>query len=109
LFYAPRFIGLFSVSLTKFNKIVEVMNMHEHLTKNHNGRYLFTESRASRIKLYAYMWGRYHDPLYIDLEGTGKDANEAIVGSKTFLALNPPNGTKKTNAQNRIIALGGLL
>jgi predicted chitinase len=114
--------------LSKLKKIIEIMEMQEHLQKNRNGEYLFEESKIFTWSMYSFAWGLWHDPGTCK-DGVTKNADKAIAGYKRFLQLDTtasPTASRKwygvaTNAadknvqwyrdyaSNRVTALGGTL
>ncbi|WP_304163045.1 glycoside hydrolase family 19 protein [Lonsdalea britannica] len=72
--------------LRYFDKAVEVLRC-EHLNQLRKEKgFTFEESAIYNNKVYAYSWGRYHDPLSQE-QGTRKDKVEALVAYKRALAL----------------------
>jgi predicted chitinase len=90
------------------NKIIEVMEMQEHLKKNRSGHYAFLESRCANNDRDSYFWARYHDPETAgnpNWDCGRKDVQEALIGYNRFLQLGSSNNNWVTKAQQRIAAL----
>ncbi|MCL2590675.1 MAG: hypothetical protein FWD67_07325 [Betaproteobacteria bacterium] len=99
----------------KLNKIIEVMGMNEHRTKNNSGVYGFLDSKCSKMPREAWLWARYHDATVTTLDCGSKDPQEAIIGYQCYLSLNDNTVSasvaqqRRNTAQQRIVALGGTL
>lgn len=63
-----------------------------------DGEFLFEDSEIYNYRVYAYSWGRYHDPLQTGVVGTGKDKSESLKAYQRALTLyQGKNDTKKVN------------
>lgn len=90
-----------------FDKAVESLKAsHLNLLKKESG-FLFEDSEIYNYRVYAYSWGRYHDPLRQET-GTNKNKSEALKAYRRAVVLYKQRGdTAKLNAiDKKIIALG---
>ncbi|MCA7011896.1 chitinase [Dickeya dadantii] len=72
--------------LQYFEKIVSVLGAKHLNTLEKNGVFSFEESAIYNYRVYAYSWGRYHDP-FSNEEGTKKDKFEALKAYRRALSL----------------------
>ncbi len=82
--------------LSKFNDIVAILNAQHMSSKIKNGVFSFSNSEIYNYRVYAYSWGRYHDPELINVKGTGKNSGEALNAYQRALALYKAKNDKKT-------------
>jgi hypothetical protein len=76
------------------NRIIDTLKVHSHLQKNHNGKYLFKESRVYNNPRWSFAWGLYSDPNS-STQGMTKNAQEALAGYKRYLDLTPEGQHEK--------------
>jgi predicted chitinase len=80
--------------LKSLNRIIDTLKVHGHLQKNHNGKYLFEESRVYNETRGSFAWGLYCDPNS-SAQGTIKNVQEALAGYKRYLELTPDGHFEK--------------
>lgn len=93
--------------LSKLNDIVAILNAQHMSSKINNGVFSFSNSEIYNYRVYAYSWGRYHDPELINVKGTGKNSGEALNAYQRALALYKAKNDKKTviSIEKRITSL----
>lgn len=85
--------------LKYFRTAVSVLKADHLSSKMKDGEFLFEDSEIYNYRVYAYSWGRYHDPLQTGVVGTGKDKSESLKAYQRALTLyQGKNDTKKVNA-----------
>ncbi|HAB2007056.1 TPA_asm: hypothetical protein GB455_13820 [Salmonella enterica subsp. diarizonae] len=80
----------------------------EHLNiLKKEANFSFEDSEIYNYRVYAYSWGRYHDPLRNE-SGTDKDKTEALKAYRRAVTLYERRGDagKVTDIENKINALG---
>lgn len=93
--------------LKYFNRAVSVFKA-EHLNiLKKEANFSFEDSEIYNYRVYAYSWGRYHDPLRNE-SGTDKDKTEALKAYRRAVTLYERRGDagKVTDIENKINALG---
>ncbi|HAB4465603.1 TPA_asm: hypothetical protein GBZ04_12935 [Salmonella enterica subsp. diarizonae] len=80
----------------------EVLNLNPRAQDNPT-----LDSEIYNYRVYAYSWGRYHDPLRNE-SGTDKDKTEALKAYRRAVTLYERRGDagKVTDIENKINALG---
>ncbi|HCM4479624.1 TPA: hypothetical protein N3I75_004320 [Salmonella enterica subsp. enterica serovar Java] len=90
--------------LKYFKTAVSVLKAEHLSSKMTDGVFLFEDSEIYNYRVYAYSWGRYHDPLQVRVVGTGKDKTEALKAYQRALTLyQSKNDTRKVDAINEKI------
>ena len=93
--------------LKYFNRAVSVFKA-EHLNiLKEEDNFSFEDSEIYNYRVYAYSWGRYHDPLRNE-SGTDKDKMEAMKTYRRAVTLYERRGDsgKVTDIKAKINALG---
>ncbi|AFJ46277.1 hypothetical protein [Shimwellia blattae] len=87
--------------LKYFKNAVGVLNAEHLSSKMIDSVFLFEDSEIYNYRVYAYSWGRYHDPLQVRLVGTDKNKSEALKAYQRALTLyQNKNDMRKVNAIN---------
>lgn len=69
-----------------FNQTVDILKAdHLNILKKKAG-FLFENSEIYNYRVYAYSWGRYHDPLRSE-SGTNKDKTDALKTYRRVVTL----------------------
>lgn len=90
--------------LKYFKTAVSVLKAEHLSSKMTDGVFLFEDSEIYNYRVYAYSWGRYHDPLQVRVVGTGKYKTEALRAYQRALTLyQSKNDTRKVDAINEKI------
>lgn len=87
--------------LKYFNVATDVLKANHLSTLEKNDVFSFEDSEIYNNRVYAYSWGRYHDPLSKE-EGTHKDQNEALRAYRRALRL-----YQRKNDDNTVAAING--
>jgi hypothetical protein len=89
-----------------FNRAVTTLKAEHLSVLNKEAGFLFEDSKIYNYRVYAYSWGRYHDPLSNE-SGTDKDKLKALQAYRRALTLyEQRNDVRKVSAiKARINAL----
>ncbi|WP_072025422.1 glycoside hydrolase family 19 protein [Dickeya undicola] len=86
--------------LQYFEKIVSILGASHLSYLETNGTFSFEESAIYNYRVYAYSWGRYHDPFSAE-NGTPKDKTEALKAYRRALSLYENSNEKRIISEIR--------
>ncbi|MDI7493497.1 hypothetical protein QLY92_15560 [Cronobacter dublinensis] len=93
--------------LQYFNRAVSIFKAEHHNLLKKEAGFSFEDSEIYNYRVYAYSWGRYHDPLRNE-SGTDKDKMEALKAYRRAVTLYEQRGDTGTvtDIKSKINALG---
>ncbi len=77
----------YDARLSSFDTISTLLKAGHLNTKEINGSFSFSDSEIYNYRIYAFEWGKWHDPGLHSYSGTSKDVSKALEGYRRALTL----------------------